>query len=273
MTPYKQKQKQKRRKNLFRKWHRRVGFAAAAFLINLAVTGILLNHSESLELHEQYVTSDWLTDWYGISAPAASRCFELQDHKTSICQLGEISFVNESVLENETSVLVGVIEFSNLYYLASRDQISIYTKEWQLVETINKSGGLPTPVSFIGQLATELGSDAKTENDKSLIVIAAKDNYYSLDIDELQWRLLSSSMVNQLPEANGGVYSPTPEHNRRLQSVYRDRQVSYLKLVQDLHSGRIIYSPGKWLTDISGIIIILLAFSGFFAWQKRTQTN
>ena len=50
MSPYHIKQKDKKRKNLFRKWHRRIGFTAAIFLLNLAVTGILLNHSDDLEL-------------------------------------------------------------------------------------------------------------------------------------------------------------------------------------------------------------------------------
>ena len=85
MTEYKKKQNDKRRKNLFRKWHRRIGFAAALFLINLAVTGILINHSDDLELHKTYVTSDWITKAYGIRSPNSARCIE----KLKLCQIGD----------------------------------------------------------------------------------------------------------------------------------------------------------------------------------------
>ena len=69
MSPYLKKQNDKRRKNLFRKWHRRIGFTAAIFLLNLAITGIMLNHYDDLELHKKYIESDWIIGMYGIKAP------------------------------------------------------------------------------------------------------------------------------------------------------------------------------------------------------------
>ena len=47
-------------------WHRRVGLFALVLVVILAVTGILLNHTERFKLDETYVNNSWLLSWYGI---------------------------------------------------------------------------------------------------------------------------------------------------------------------------------------------------------------
>ena len=46
-------------------WHRRIGLTAIILVIVLAVTGIMLNHTEALKLDETYVESATLLGWYG----------------------------------------------------------------------------------------------------------------------------------------------------------------------------------------------------------------
>ena len=52
------------------RWHRRIGIIAAFFVIILSVTGIILNHNASLNLHKQFITAPWLLSWYGYEPDA-----------------------------------------------------------------------------------------------------------------------------------------------------------------------------------------------------------
>lgn len=53
----------------FYRWHRRVGMAAALFVVLLTVTGIVLNHNAALKLHTVHLQSGWLHSWYGLPDP------------------------------------------------------------------------------------------------------------------------------------------------------------------------------------------------------------
>lgn len=273
MSPYHKKQKEKRRKNLFRKWHRRVGFCAALFLINLAITGILLNHSESLELHKQFVESDWLVDWYGIKAPSQATCFKTQAPEKPVCQIADKRVLGNQLLELESSDLIGIAVLEDIFYVASPDQISLYTQQWELIEIIGKDQGLPSLISAIGILKPATQSDTSlseelltARNSSDQLVIVSEQQHYLLNSNELTW----TSTQTDISSLN--LSKPTSKFSLdELQAIYLDHQINYLKLVQDLHSGRIVNSIGVWVTDIVAVIVILLTISGFLAWQKRTR--
>jgi hypothetical protein len=267
MSPYHKKQKEKRRKNLFRKWHRRVGFSAAIFLLNLAITGILLNHSDSLELHKSYVKSDWIANWYGISAPDKAQCFTPAEKGIKICQLGEKWFVDQQLLAHQASDLVGVIYFDSLFYIASSESLSIYTQDWSLVEVIESQSGLPIPIKTLRVAEIEHSKNAT----KQSLVITSNGKSFAFDEDTLAWAELPNSLSKQSSNNLINTIVIDEIHLQTLKAEYLDHQISYLKLVQDLHSGRLLNGFGRWVTDLVAIIIILLALSGFFAWQKRTN--
>lgn len=57
------------KRTLMFKLHWRVGLIAAFFIIWLSVTGILLNHSRSLGLHENYTENPVILSVYNMSIP------------------------------------------------------------------------------------------------------------------------------------------------------------------------------------------------------------
>jgi len=259
MSPYKKKQKEKRRKNLFRKWHRRIGFAAALFLVNLSLTGFLLNHSEDFELHKSYVSSDWLIDLYGVKAPDSADCIKGFSPQNPICQLAEKIYYGNSLLINETSTLVGLVKLEQLFYLATQQKLYIYTDTFELVEIMDKSNGLP------GTILELIRFDTTNDNiNNPKILIKTENQQWSLQPNDLSWQLESplSIMPVKLQMRKG-------DKIEELQNLYLDKQITHLKFIQDLHSGRIFSLPGKLLNDLVALIVIILALSGFFAWQKR----
>jgi hypothetical protein len=263
MSPYQKKQKEKRRKNLFRKWHRRIGFGAAIILINLAITGVLLNHSEDLELHKKYIESDWLVSYYGIQAPEHADC--VQDValtlKYSICQLDDIIFLGDRFLIEDSTQLVGLVEINRLYYLATSSKIYVFTKDFRLVESLSENSGMPTPITKIARI--DYRSNPVTE--VQLAVVSDRTSW-AMNDSTMEWNIITQLSV--VP----AQLQPAVESNLSvIKAAYLDKQITLLKFIQDLHSGRVLSTPGKLLTDLAALVILLLIISGFFAWQKRTS--
>ena len=63
-------------------WHRRLGLSALALVIILAITGIMLNHTEELELDESFVSSSWLLNWYGIKPDSEPITYKVKKGET-----------------------------------------------------------------------------------------------------------------------------------------------------------------------------------------------
>ena len=257
MSPYQAKQKDKKRKNLFRKWHRWIGFSGAVFLLNLAITGMLLNHSDDLKLQDSFISSNWLVNWYGIKAPATFNCVTSIVESDLLCQSGQQIIKNNVPIIKTTQPLIGLVPLDNLQYLATKNEIHVLTTDFQLVETLNYISGLPHATSAIGVVSFD---------GKKTLAVKNKHSVWIYNQTENSWKPTEQSILS----TNTFTAPPTPLLIR-LKSIYLANQISYLKLVQDIHSGRILSLSGKILTDLSGLIIILLSISGFIAWQKRTK--
>jgi len=271
MTEYQKIQKNKRRKNLFRKWHRRIGFTAALFLVNLAVTGILINHSDDLELHKKFITSNWIVNSYGIKAPNNATCIK----KLKLCQIDDKVYLNKNLLISNVSPLIGLVEYSGLYYLASSKSIYLLTKQFELIEIIDQQSGLPQPILQIGLSEINLEDTGITHINQSeqALLIKTEQGYWKLNHDEMLWQSLESPSSWHIKPYEPDSISFTELEQESLiglQSIYLDTELTYLKFIQDLHSLRILSFSGKLLTDLFGIVIILLVLSGFLAWKKRT---
>ncbi|WP_196137238.1 PepSY domain-containing protein [Aliikangiella sp. G2MR2-5] len=255
MNAYQKKQKQKKRKSIFRKWHRRMGFAASLFILNLAVTGILLNHYEQLGLHKSFVSSSWLLDLYGVKAPEDVRCY--QQTSFTACQLGRQIFINQSYWQESEDMLLGLIQTGDSLYLLTESERFILSPKLQLIdqELIAES---------IGQNIDAVYWPLNQDNNEPLIVRSAND-FFRFDLEQEEWESMQKPQeIQEQP-----TFSPGSESVELLQSLYRENQITHLRFVQDLHSGRVIGLSGQTTNDLSAFILILLAISGFITWQRR----
>ena len=196
----------------------------------------------------------------------------MPDEKTqeSICQLGEKIYYGNRLLLDNASALVGMLEQNSLLYLSTSSAIYIYTPEMELVEKISADSELPTPVHKIFSLKSEHPSA-----DESIAVIS-NQQIFLLNQNEMTWTKSSLYNINELVSdinEKESLIRLSGEKTSELNDLYLDQQITQLKLVQDLHSGSIFSIPGRLLTDLIGIIIILLAISGFIAWQRRKDIS
>jgi hypothetical protein len=263
------KQKQKQRKKVFRKWHRRMGFAASLFLFNLAITGIMLNHYETLSLHKNYISSSSLLNWYNVKAPKNIICSK--SSLSSVCQIGgdfylnNQQFTSNKLLDNHSLENRGsLISFAKLhseFFLVTDNSVTIYTDQFDLVESINTNEIFSWPIS-------------KANIIDQTLVIQVADNEYFYDQESFEFQsILATDRKTNSPLVSSTYKLKDREFTSRLNQSYRQHQITQLKFIQDLHSGQLFSLQGKLLTDITGIIILLLAISGFITWQRRKNNK
>ena len=107
----------------------------------------------------------------------------------------------------------------------------------------------------------------------SSIGIVSDLNLFILDHEQLKWKKLDIWNFNEfIQETPMRKILDNENIIQQLKSSYLARQITQLKFIQDLHSGRILSLPGKLLTDLTGIVIIILIVSGFIAWQRRKES-
>lgn len=234
----------------FRKWHRRLGFLAAVFLLNLSITGLLLNHYQALSLHKNFISSSLLLNWYGVKAPQSASCLSQQD--LQICQIGEQYFINGNYwMESSSNTLL--LQDSPLgVTFVTNDAIYWLTDSGQLIDSMSITDSVASAAT------------AATIHKQTLYIETVNGFYYfddeifGLKQTDAQIALLKPTKIELKDEALS-----------MLQDRYRSRQITQLKLVQDLHSGVIFGLTGTLFTDISALILIWLVISGFVTWYRR----
>ncbi|MGX5174636.1 PepSY domain-containing protein [Aliikangiella sp. IMCC44653] len=261
MNAYHKKQKQKKRKSIFRKWHRRLGFAASIFLLNLAVTGVLLNHYESLGLQNTAVESNLLLNWYQIKAPTHAQCYSIKSAK--LCQLDNLIYFNKQFIQKLEMPLKTAILNDEFFVVATNRELLLLTYDGQLIDQVKFKALSGSPIIF-----------------ESVELVASHQNRLLVELNQLvfqvDWDNYSLTAMPSVNHERLATWQKLPANLQvsqgelvALAQDYRQRQLSWLKVIQDLHSGSILGLSGKVTNDITALILILLALSGFITWRRR----
>ena len=235
-------------------WHRRLGLAAVAILILLAVSGVLLNHSHGLGLDRRYVQWGWLLDWYGIHAPAEPRGVALGAHWLSELD-GRIYFDGHE-LPGLRGRLNGAVVVGYTIASAVGDNIWLLTPDGIIVEQLGTAQGVPGGLHALG-----------VDRNGRLVVEAAQ-GFYTADSELLKWRraipqAVSWARLTEVP----------PALRAELVRQYRGRGLSVERVLADVHGGRVLGEIGMWLVDLTAIACLGLALSGLWLWARHGRKD
>ena len=231
-------------------WHRYIGLSAALFVVILSVSGLALNHTESLGMDSTHVQSESLLNWYGIHAPDGLSSYAADS--VLYTEINNLVFRDTEIIHEITAPLVGTIAYQDFIVIASRDHITLLSTDGGLIESIGSAGGVPAGMKAIG-----------TTTDGA-IAIKAAHGYYLTDDSFLEWT------ETDAVDATWSVLSATPPAlTRALQTAYRGNGLPLERVVLDLHSGRILGKAGVLLVDAAAILFLLLALSGIWLWSRR----
>jgi len=233
-------------------WHRYMGLTAAAFVVILALTGLMLNHTETLNLDSRTVKSNILLGWYGFAAPENPIGFTVADHWVS--QLGQQLYFDDQEIPGITGNLIGVVKLNDTIVIALQGQLLLTTLSGQHIERIGNSDGVPAAMQAIGV------------DDSARLLVRAAHGIYQTDSDLLEWQEIATSAIAWSKPAE----IPTTLY-QRLVTIYRGTGLSVERVILDIHSGRILGPWGIYLMDAAAISFILLAAAGIWIWAKRNH--
>jgi len=235
-------------------WHRYMGIGAALFALIIAATGLLLNHTEDLELDSRYVNSDWVLDWYGIQAPEQLLSFAAGGQHVTL--MGEHLYLNRKEIDGEFHDLVGAVRAHNLFVVAVSDSILLLTPRGDIVERLGDEDGVPAGIRRIGT------------DQKQQLVAESSLEYYRADADFLKWERLQQAPQSVQWAPLGAL---DPRLVLSLQRHYRGEVLPMERVVLDLHSGRFFGKAGPWVFDVAALLLMLLSLTGTWIWLKRRR--
>ncbi|WP_126456664.1 PepSY domain-containing protein [Sulfuriflexus mobilis] len=233
-------------------WHRYIGLSVALLTVILAVSGLMLNHTDRLGLDRQHVASEWLLDWYGIEAPARLSSYPVAQEHVSLVE--DRLYLGQRVLPGHYTQLVGVLSFDKLIIIAVDQQLLIATSGGEIVERIGEVEGLPAAPLAIGRLGNRQ------------LALRTADGIYLTNVEFTAWQAgslaptdIDWSTPGTLPDKLG----------QTLRRHYQQSTLPVERVVLDIHSGRILGSFGVYLMDIAAILLIILAASGSLIWAQQ----
>ncbi|MBW3567225.1 MAG: hypothetical protein KY410_04565 [Proteobacteria bacterium] len=130
MTPRKRRLGEKLRSLYL--WHRYAGLVAALLAVWLAVTGMLLNHTEDLHLSRDFVQQQWLLDLYNVTAPASLRGERVAGHW--LTQSADRVYLDDEFIG--VGNVVGGVPADFGVVVAFSNRLLLYTEDGVLVEQV-----------------------------------------------------------------------------------------------------------------------------------------
>lgn len=248
------KKKIRLRLRSFYLWHRYIGIIAALLVVVLAVTGILLNHTEHWRLDRRYVQSPILLDWYGIPAPDIGKGFPVAAH--FITQVEDRLYLDTTPLPGPAARLVGALAWQGILVAATDNSILLLTNKGELIERLSAASGIPQGIRHLG-----LDPPGK-------LVIETRQGRFQPDADFLRWSAWNGNPAH----LKWSLSRPLPEDLRQtLARQSRQHIVPLERFLLDLHSGRFIAGWGPYLMDAAALALLLLSASGSFLWWQQLR--
>ena len=236
-------------------WHRRLGLVALLMVFILSITGIMLNHTETLKLDETTIESELLLNWYGINPQGSSINFYTpgitgQDSDW-LSQWDQQLFLNGQPIISHQETLRGAVALNGIIAVALTQHILLLDNAGDIIELMNFRSE-----SSIKQIGL---------SDNQLAIIDEAKQFYLADTQISQWTLNNAQKTRWSTPAD-----ISEEQVLTLKRAFRGEGIFLERVILDLHSGRIFNAQwGVYVMDASAIIMMLLGLSGLWVWWSR----
>jgi hypothetical protein len=243
---------QRRRFRSLYLWHRFIGLSAAVFVALLAITGVVLQHGAEFGLDKRYVDNVLLLNWYGIEGnPIVS----YRTENFWLSAAGEFIYLDGRPVEGSYGDLKGAVEDGPLIAAIADEGLILLTRSGEFVERLEAGNGLPEPLLGISR------------HDDGPVVVRGYTRYWRPNSDWLEWSVWEGAHPRWVAPDR-----PPEEFLQQIREHNLSHEITWERLLLDMHSGRVLGAWGVYLMDLAAVAMLLLAFSGFWVWfQRRPQ--
>ncbi len=239
-----------RGKHWARRTHRLLGVSSLIFLLIISVTGILLNHAESLGLSKRSASNPLLVRLYGIDPLVIDAAFAANG--LSFVSSDRVLYVEGKRTATDLTPLVGVVETSEEIIAGTSSELLVLTSDGVLVERFTPE--LPAAISRLGLLEGQPLSEIDLQ-------------FYAIDARQMQ-------LAEILPVAESAVQwsqnvEPPAHITKAVSSAALGQVLSVERVLSDLHSGRLLPTIGRYVADLAALCLIYLCITGSILWFRR----
>jgi PepSY-associated transmembrane protein len=229
-------------------WHRRLGLLLVFFIIILAVTGIMLNHTNALQLGHTKVTNAIVLSLYEINPHSPILSYQTKEHIFS--QLDEQIYFDHKKLLSVKQQLRGVTNTGEIIILVLSQDVILLSREGELIDRYALAQ--KTEIEHIGIYQNKV------------IIKMMDQTIWQADDDIINWLPVESMQMTWAPPIQ-----IKDNLKQQLLEQYRGEGLPLERIVLDIHSGRIFGKPGVFVMDAVAIIMLFLSLSGIWMWWQR----
>jgi hypothetical protein len=235
------------------KFHRFLGLICFPFIILMASTGMVLNHTDDFKLSRIELRWNWLMSWYDMEKPKDLLVFS--ENNKIITQIGKRIYLNSKEILTSEQPLIAIKAYKEEIFIILKNKALIITPEGDLIEKIENHHGFPTPVDKCGIM------------DRSTLIIQSNDELFICDSDNLEFKTQTHSKGIKWITAD---INPN-QISQELLNNYSGKGINAHKLITDLHNGFFFTSFGKYLLDIIGLLFIFLSGTGLWVYLAKSK--
>lgn len=237
-----------------RRWHRRIGLAAALLVLLVAITGVLINHSDSLRLGERRLHAPWLQRLYGLRPPTLVAAHRL--HERWLIQWDRQIFVDgRASAARDVEQMLGAFATGEAWVVADRTQLWLLTPDGKLIDRV----AFPTDFVAVDAGASSGAVVLRSADGRIIQTDPALTGFGPARPDGVRWA------ENRPPPAD-----VVAAHAGQVPGA----GLSVERLLLDVHSGRWMGRAGTLLIDLSAVAMLFLAVSGTLgAWRARRHPS
>lgn len=237
-----------------RRFHRSTGVGAAVFILFMVMSGLVINHSNQLDLDQQQITKPFLLNWYGLKEPQAIHSFAIDNDW--------LSFAGSQLYFNGISVStisngVGAVAVQDMIIAAGDDELLLFNNKGQIIERIDWDTSSAGPIDSIGQLAD------------GTVAVRSSRGVWLADAEFLGWQRADDNASSP----QWSISKPTPGDLRQTVIQHYSGGLSLEQLLLDMHSGRIFGTIGIVVYDLLAIVVGFMAISGLILWVRGRRKS
>jgi len=220
-------------------------------VILLAITGVMLNHTETFKLDDNYVESSIILNWYGLEPEGEPVSFKVENHIISFWN--KQVFFDKEIITKSDRMLRGAIKSERFIVAAFDHELLLLNDSGELIER------MPTSASFsnIQRIGVKYARS---------VIETSEPLYYMADEHILDWDVIINEDIKWSEQTNLNT-----AQKEDLRQVFRGRGLTMERVILDLHSGRFFGAYGVYIMDAAAIALLWLSLSGLWVWWSRTQ--